>query len=369
MITSLRALARALGGEISGHEVLCPGPGHGPRDRSLSVKLSATSPDGFVAHSFANDDFMACRDYVRQKLGLPPWAPGTQDPGAKRPAPSKSKPSAATTAADAWSLWRQGVDPRGTPAEAYLGARRLPLAADLAGRVIRWHPGQGAILALFRDIRSDAARAVSRTFLDHDGRKLERKFLGPVGGLSSRRRRDRARRIETCLAARELGQARDILERLEAKPKKEDEDSMMMNRARRFLSDALANGPRLAAEVLAEGAAQGLSKDALKRALHRLGGSSEKPSFGAGWVWTFRKAISNLTNNHAPFTVLAFFGAHFRLKSPGKWLLAEGSMGCALRALFGVHARAMFCFIRNFHPQTARTTPKDAMGCALRRLP
>jgi hypothetical protein len=38
------------------------------------------------------------------------------------------------------------------------------------------------MLALFRDIRTDEPRAISRTFLDPEGRKLERKFLGPVGG-------------------------------------------------------------------------------------------------------------------------------------------------------------------------------------------
>ena len=49
----LRSLARALGGEVANGRVLCPGPGHGPRDRSLSVRLSATAPDGFLVHSFA----------------------------------------------------------------------------------------------------------------------------------------------------------------------------------------------------------------------------------------------------------------------------------------------------------------------------
>jgi hypothetical protein len=35
------------------------------------VKIDANAPDGFLVHSFANDDPIACRDYVRQKLGLP----------------------------------------------------------------------------------------------------------------------------------------------------------------------------------------------------------------------------------------------------------------------------------------------------------
>jgi Toprim domain len=66
----LRAIARALSGEAVGGQVMCPGPRHSPRDRSLSVKLSATAPDGFTVHSFAGDDWQTCKDLVRGKLGL-----------------------------------------------------------------------------------------------------------------------------------------------------------------------------------------------------------------------------------------------------------------------------------------------------------
>jgi AAA domain len=72
---SLQYLARALGGEVSGGQVLAPGPGHSPADRSMSVKLDDSAPDGFVAHSFAGDDPIDCKDYVRDKLGLPAFKP------------------------------------------------------------------------------------------------------------------------------------------------------------------------------------------------------------------------------------------------------------------------------------------------------
>ena len=39
MNATLQSWARALGGEVSGDQVLCPGPGHSPKDRSLSVKI------------------------------------------------------------------------------------------------------------------------------------------------------------------------------------------------------------------------------------------------------------------------------------------------------------------------------------------
>src|SRR5262249_17369923 len=44
-------------------------------DRSLSVKVMADAPDGFVCHSFSGDDPMQCRDYVRQRLNLPAFQP------------------------------------------------------------------------------------------------------------------------------------------------------------------------------------------------------------------------------------------------------------------------------------------------------
>src|SRR5262249_61121940 len=74
----LRAIARALGGEVSGRRVLAPGPQHSPNDRSLCVSLAAATPSGFLVHSFAGDDPIQCKDYVRARLGLPAWPPGHQ---------------------------------------------------------------------------------------------------------------------------------------------------------------------------------------------------------------------------------------------------------------------------------------------------
>src|SRR5262245_30294178 len=70
----LRVIAAVLGGEVRGGEVVCPGPNHSRRDRSLSVKLDATGQD-VVVHSFADDDPIRCKDYVRKALHLPDWEP------------------------------------------------------------------------------------------------------------------------------------------------------------------------------------------------------------------------------------------------------------------------------------------------------
>jgi hypothetical protein len=73
MIMTCDRIAELLGGDVRGGEVLCPGPGHSAEDRSLSVKPDQDAPDGFVVHSFAGDDPIACRDHVRERLGLPPF--------------------------------------------------------------------------------------------------------------------------------------------------------------------------------------------------------------------------------------------------------------------------------------------------------
>jgi hypothetical protein len=67
----LKWVAGTLGGEIISGQVICPGPGHSARDRSLAVRLDKDAPDGFVVHSFAGDDPIECRDHVRKRLGLP----------------------------------------------------------------------------------------------------------------------------------------------------------------------------------------------------------------------------------------------------------------------------------------------------------
>jgi hypothetical protein len=69
----LHRLAAALGGDVSGDQVLAPGPNHSKADRSLAVKLDRSAPDGFLVHSFANDDPIACKRYVRERCGMPPF--------------------------------------------------------------------------------------------------------------------------------------------------------------------------------------------------------------------------------------------------------------------------------------------------------
>jgi|GEM_PF-268407 len=80
VLPSISKIAEILGGDMAGAEALVPGPGHSREDRSLAIKLDNAAPEGFVVHSFAGDDPIACRDHVRTKLGLPEFAPKKKQP-------------------------------------------------------------------------------------------------------------------------------------------------------------------------------------------------------------------------------------------------------------------------------------------------
>jgi putative DNA primase/helicase len=91
----------------------------------------------------------------------------------------------------ALQLWDEAGPLAGTPADRYLiETRNLVLPQDISPRVLRFHPacpfGEGVrhpcLLALYRDIVTDAPRAIMRTALTPDARKFGRKALGPVHG-------------------------------------------------------------------------------------------------------------------------------------------------------------------------------------------
>jgi hypothetical protein len=119
----------------------------------------------------------------------------------------------------AHSVWRAARPLRGSLGEAYLASRAIRLGDDLH-HVLRFHPAltyEGrktpAIVALFRDIVTDAPRGIHRIFLDSFGRKLERRMFGPTAGAAIKLDLGEdvlsglhlGEGIETCLAARQLG--------------------------------------------------------------------------------------------------------------------------------------------------------------------
>jgi putative DNA primase/helicase len=236
-----RAVAKALGGHVAARDtVLCPGPGHSARDRSLAVRLDPAAPDGFLIYSHAGDDWRACRDYVRARLGLPRWEPGDEQQRTIPPQRVEKWDLAAVEAeanegSRAWTedevlrvaaarrIWNEARDPRGTLAEKYLReTRKLDLPDGLAGPVLRFHPrcpwreSTGkidripALIAAFTSVDDDAVTAVQRIALKSDGTKLDRRMLGIVTRAAIKL--DPAadalavgEGIETCMAARQLG--------------------------------------------------------------------------------------------------------------------------------------------------------------------
>jgi hypothetical protein len=236
-----RHAAYLLGGEVCGRDqIVCPGPGHGPRDRSLSVLFDDAARDGFVVHSFAGDDPIECKDHVRSRLGLPAWEPG--DDQDRRIHPSRlrdfdrrtidreAEQQRPRTEDDivriqrAQAIWNEAQHPGGTVAEQYLASRALELTDDLAGTVLRFHPrcpwrnedtGRTdripALIAAFRSIDDDTITAVHRIRLDQPERwpKADRRMLGIVYRAAVKLDPVTStlaigEGIETCMAARQL---------------------------------------------------------------------------------------------------------------------------------------------------------------------
>ena len=116
----------------------------------------------------------------------------------------------------ALTIWKAARDPRGTIVEHYLTVvRGLCLPDEIAGDVIRFHPAlrfKGthvpAMVALFRDIRTDEPCGIHRVFLDSEGRKIDRWMLGRAGGAAIKLDADEnvtlglaiGEGVETCIA-------------------------------------------------------------------------------------------------------------------------------------------------------------------------
>jgi hypothetical protein len=187
-MTPLKTYALLLGGIVAGQQVLFSGPGHSKRDRSAALKLSSTAPEGFIVHSFAGDDPLEVRDYVREKLRTAGFEPTGLKGGPGTPPPTRD------LRREALKLWEASFDPRETCVEAYFHQRKLSLSDRAAGEAVRYHPAcpfagerVPAMVCLVRDIITDQPKAIHRTALDAQGNKARinghsRLSLGPVAG-------------------------------------------------------------------------------------------------------------------------------------------------------------------------------------------
>ncbi len=226
-----REIVRQFRGDWHGTYGLTAGPGHRPHDRSLKVW---DAPDGTVrVHSFAGDDWRACREH----LGLDDGDDGDDGddwrdrrdrrPSLERPCPAA--PSGPT--ARVRDLLRTACAVDLVPdAVAYLTSRCLwPLPAGCALKAHAtadyWHPSEdgtprrlGRFPALVAAVHDAAGELVTAhvTYLQ-DGRKLAthepRKILSPLAGragcafrmmLAAGGTLGLAEGIETALAAHRL---------------------------------------------------------------------------------------------------------------------------------------------------------------------
>ena len=234
----IRNIARGLGGEVAGRQVLAPGPGHSRKDRSLSVRLDERAPDGFLIYSHAGDDWRSCRDHVRARLGLPSWQPGDEQHRTIPPSFIEKWDFGSCDAESgnrqrteddllriqrAQSLWNETLDPRRPIVEDYLKSRALALPEQC--NELRFHPkcpwrnedtGRTdripCLIAAFRSIDDDIITAVLRIRLDQPARwpKTERRMFGVVhraaiklGTIDGKLTIGEG--LETCLAATQLG--------------------------------------------------------------------------------------------------------------------------------------------------------------------
>jgi Toprim domain-containing protein len=234
----LRHAAIALGGEVNGREVLCPGPNHSPKDRSLSVRFDPAAPGGFIVWSFAGDDPIAAKDYIRQRLGLPEWQPGDEQDRRIYPSRVRAFDKAAIEhdigqrprteddlerIAMATRLWQEASALRSATVDRYFNSRALDLPDVTA---LRFHPrcpwrdeNAGvtiripALIGAFASIDDDLLTAVHRVRLDQPQcwPKADRRMLGIVHRAAIKLDAIDGdslvigEGIETCLAARQLG--------------------------------------------------------------------------------------------------------------------------------------------------------------------
>jgi hypothetical protein len=145
---SLRSIGAALGGSIAGrNNVLCPGPGHSRKDRSLKVTFR---DDGtFTVTSFAGDGWRECKDYVRSRLVLPSdWRNHDND---NRPAIRlrERDDDESSRIRSALKRWETSGPIARTLAETYLGSRGLSYGGDAIrfrtndwGRSSKWLASQ-----------------------------------------------------------------------------------------------------------------------------------------------------------------------------------------------------------------------------------
>jgi len=209
-------LAQALKGRRAGRGWKAPCPAHADANPSLSINVGHDGMVLFKCHAGCSQDQVI--DALRDR-GL--WSAGSDNRPRLHVVRVQSNRDDDTSRIEyARSIWNSATDPRETAAEAYLGARKLNLPAELSGSVLRFHPAcpwEGGtapcMIAPFRAVTDNAVTGIHRIRLDQPERwpKTQRMMLGIIAG--SAVKLDPVwdgslvigEGLETSLAARQLG--------------------------------------------------------------------------------------------------------------------------------------------------------------------
>lgn len=178
LMSVARTWAKILGGDVNGEQILCPGPPpHSAKDRSLSILVEPTAPDGFLVCSHAGDDYRDCKKYVRERLGISPQR--NQYTGTARRDNYSDRKDRTKLARN---LWRRRLAIEGTPAERYLRSVRgyagpiPPTLGYLAPIKTQHHPAMIAAFGIPKEFEPDliaitesSVKGVQLTLLKADG--------------------------------------------------------------------------------------------------------------------------------------------------------------------------------------------------------
>lgn len=107
----LRSIAHALGGAISGKEVLVPTPGHSSRDKGTAVRIAPSAPDGILVTCFngGQAEALAVKDTLRAAGILPAFDGQRREP----------------TFAEKAAIWRAETERERERAEARANAAQI----------------------------------------------------------------------------------------------------------------------------------------------------------------------------------------------------------------------------------------------------
>ena len=131
---TLATIARVLGGQVSGNELLCPTPGHSSRDRGTAIRLAPGAPDGVLVTCFngGQAEALAVKDTLRAAGVLPAWTGTRREPTlAEREAIRRAEAEREREQQERWrnaaGIARQRMAQAGPadPAHPYLVRKRI----------------------------------------------------------------------------------------------------------------------------------------------------------------------------------------------------------------------------------------------------